>query len=89
MIMTSTAEIQFWVLWVLPFIGGAVGYFAGFISYSSKIEALEDDIESLAEENIELYNELNAIKKGDLNGDGKTTTADLSAFMKRYNVNRT
>ena len=82
-------EVNFWVYFLFSAFLIALGYLAAYITYSTKIEELEDDNEALAEENIELYNELNATRKGDLNKDGKTTPADLSAYMKRYNASRT
>lgn len=82
-------EVSFWVYFLFSAFLIALGFLVGYITYSTKIEELQDDNEALAEENIELYNELNAIRKGDLNKDGKTTPADLSAYMKRYNANRT
>lgn len=82
-------EVSFWVYFIFSGFLIGLGYLAAYITYSEKVEALKDDLESMAEENIELYNELAAIRKGDLNNEGKTTTQDLSAYMKRYNANRT
>ena len=74
------------VFWLL---GLACGIAATYHTMKDELREMQDAIEETQNMNDELWEQLQACKKGDLNKDGKVNQQDLSAFMSNWNTNRT
>lgn len=74
------------IFWLL---GLACGIAITYHSMKDELRELKDAIEETQSMNDELWERLQACKKGDLNKDGKVNKQDLSAFMSNWNINRT
>ena len=78
------------ILALFTFLFGlGIGIAVTWHTLKSDLDFMKIALDETQSMNDELWEQLQACKKGDLNKDGKVNRQDLSAFMSNWNTNRT